>query len=656
MWITFLFFSFMMIGFVQAANTAFAQTTVTVNVKDATLSDVLWEIQRQTDFTFIYSTNDVRKVKVHSLNVKNEKIAAVLDECLKNSGLAYTVKDGAIAIRPVNEVRGVAAVEQQKYTVTGTVIDETGESVIGANVLVKGTTNGQTTDLDGHFSIQVEQAAVTLVVSYVGYVRQEVKATAGRMVKVVLVPDANLTEEVIVTGYGTFKKSAYAGSAASVKNEKIADVPSVSFQDLLQGNATGVQFTAASGQPGSAASLRIRGMGSFNASNSPLYVIDGVAVTSGSINSIDSDGGLDAMSTINTSDIENITIIKDAAAASLYGSRAANGVVLITTKKGQAGKAVVNLKADWGFSDFAMDYRPTLSGAERREYIYNGLKLGQERGGKSEADAIAYADKNIDKYAPVPWCGYVDWGDYLFRKGSHSNYEASLSGGSDRFKYYSSLAYFQQEGIVQTSSLERVTGRLNVDFQATDKLKMGANMMFTNLTQNVYSEGTSYTAPFYSSVSKLLPSDPVYNEDGSYNQKLISLKQRNPVLAQDYNYQREYVTRAFNTLYAEYEFIKDLKLKSTLSYDYNISKGKIWRDSRTSDGEKDNGAMSKAYGEYNKLVWSSQLSYKWNIKRDHHLDALLGYEIDSKYNDDLYGKVTNFLTPARTRTNHTGRP
>lgn len=647
MWITFLFFSFMMIGFVQAANTAFAQTTVTVNVKDATLSDVLWEIQRQTDFTFIYSTNDVRKVKVHSLNVKNEKIAAVLDECLKNSGLAYTVKDGAIAIRPVNEVRGVAAVEQQKYTVTGTVIDETGESVIGANVLVKGTTNGQTTDLDGHFSIQVEQAAVTLVVSYVGYVRQEVKATAGRMVKVVLVPDANLTEEVIVTGYGTFKKSAYAGSAASVKNEKIADVPSVSFQDLLQGNATGVQFTAASGQPGSAASLRIRGMGSFNASNSPLYVIDGVAVTSGFINSIDSDGGLDAMSTINTSDIADITIIKDAAAASLYGSRAANGVVLITTKKGQAGKAVVNLKADWGFSDFAMDYRPTLSGAERREYIYNGLKLGQERGGKSEADAIAYADKNIDKYAPVPWCGYVDWGDYLFRKGSHSNYEASLSGGSDRFKYYSSLAYFQQEGIVQTSSLERVTGRLNVDFQATDKLKMGANMMFTNLTQNVYSEGTSYTAPFYSSVSKLLPSDPVYNEDGSYNQKLISLKQRNPVLAQDYNYQREYVTRAFNTLYAEYEFIKDLKLKSTLSYDYNISKGKIWRDSRTSDGEKDNGAMSKAYGEYNKLVWSSQLSYKWNIKRDHHLDALLGYEIDSKYNDYLYGKVTNFLTPAK---------
>ena len=647
MWITFLFFSFMMIGFVQASNTVFAQTTVTVNLKDATLSDVLWEIQRQTDFTFIYSTNDVKKVKVHNLNVKNEKIAAVLDECLKNSGLAYTVKDGAIAIRPVNEVRGVAAVEQQKYTVSGTVVDETGESVIGANVLVKGTTNGQTTDIDGHFSIQTDHASVTLVVSYVGYTRQEVKATAGRMLKVVLVPDANLTEEVIITGYGTFKKSAYAGSASSVKNEKIADVPSVSFQDLLQGNATGVQFTAASGQPGSSSSLRIRGMGSFNASNSPLYVIDGVPVTSGSINSISSDSGLDAMSTINTSDIENITIIKDAAAASLYGSRAANGVVLITTKKGKTGKAVVNLKADWGFSDFAMDYRPTLSGAERREYIYDGMVRGQIRDGKSEADAQAYADKNIDKYAPVPWCGYTDWNDYLFRKGSHSNYEASLSGGTEKFKYYSSLAYLKQDGIVRTSSLERVTGRLNVDFQATDKLKMGANVMFTNLTQNVYSEGTGYTAPFYSSVSKLTPSDPVYNEDGTYNQDLISLARRNPVLAQAYNYQREYVTRTFNTLYAEYEFIKDLKLKSTLSYDYNISKGKEWRDSRTSDGEKNNGGMEKAYSEYNKLVWSNQLSYKMTIQRDHHLDALVGYEIDSKYNDGLSGYATNFLTPTK---------
>ena len=144
------------------------------------------------------------------------------------------------------------------------------------------------------------------------------------------------------------------------------------------------------------------------------------------------------MSTINPSDIENISIIKDAAAASLYGSRAANGVILITTKRGKEGKAQVSLKADWGFSDFAMQYRPIMNGEQRREYIYNGLKEGQLRGGKTEEEAIAYADDQIDKYAPVPWCGYVDWDDILFQHGSHQNYEASVSGGTNKFSYYSS--------------------------------------------------------------------------------------------------------------------------------------------------------------------------------------------------------------------------
>lgn len=668
MWITFLFFSFIMVGFVQAANAVFAQTTVTVKLKDATLSDVLWEIQRQTDFTFIYSTNDVKKVKVHNLSVKNQKISEVLDECLRNSGLTYAVKNGVIAISPANEVKEVAVV-QQKSTISGVVLDETGEPVIGANVLVKGTTDGATTDLDGRFTIQTSNASPTIAVSFVGYVRQELKVTAGKSVKVTLVLDSNLMEEVVVTGYGTFKKSAYAGSAASVKSDKIANVPSVSFQDLLQGNATGVQFSSESGQPGAATSIKIRGMGSFNASNSPLYVIDGVPVVSGSISSLDSDAGLDVMATLNTSDIENITIIKDAAAASLYGSRAANGVILITTKKGKAGKPVVSLKADWGFSDFAMDYRPVMNGADRREYIYNGLDMGKYRTLKAANDKLdpnkpgdaakikteqqmreeakAYADSEIDDYAPIPWCGFVNWDDYLFKKGSHETYEASISGGSDKFKYYSSLSYLKQEGIVKTSGLERITGRLNVDYQATDRLKLGANIMFTSLNQDVYSEGTSYTAPFYSSRSKLSPSDPVFNEDGTYNQELISLARRNPVLAAEYNTKKEYVNRTFNTLYGEYEFIKNLKFKSTFSYDYNINKGKSWTDPRTSDGEKVNGSMYKNYKEYKKMVWSNQLNYQTTIAKDHHLDALVGYEIDSKYNDYLDANMNNFLTPLK---------
>ena len=313
LWITFLFFCIITTGFMQAANKVFAQATVTASFKNATLSEILWEIQRQTDFTFVYSTNDVKQIKVQNLNVNNEKIANVLDKCLMNSGLTYSVHNGVIAIKQIEEKE--SAVPQQKTTLTGTVLDETGEPIIGANILVKGTTNGTTTDLDGHFSLDVDRIPATLIISYIGYGKQEIKATAGKILKVVMAPDNNVMEEVVVTGYGTFKKSAYAGSASTVKTGELKIFRLFHSKDLLQGNAPSTShFIVRS--TWSLHFLRIRGMGSFNASNSPLYVIDGVPVQSGSIATMSSDSGLDIMSTINSSDIENITIIKDAAAAS----------------------------------------------------------------------------------------------------------------------------------------------------------------------------------------------------------------------------------------------------------------------------------------------------------------------------------------------------
>lgn len=536
---------------------------------------------------------------------------------------------------------------QQRETVSGVIIDaNTQETIVGASIMLKGSSQGTVTDIDGKFSLSVSKLPVTLVVSYVGYQKKDVKVSSlDGVLSISLTEDTQMMDEVIVTGYGTFKKSAYAGSAANVKADKIADVPSVSFQDMLQGNATGVQFTSASGQPGASSSINIRGMGSINAANTPLYVIDGVPMISGNISSLDSDSGLDIMSTINTNDIQSITVIKDAAAASLYGSRAANGVIIITTKQGQQGKPKVSLQADWGFSDFAMEYRPVMSGQQRRDYIYNGLYAGALRDGESEEDAKAYADENIDTYAPMPWCGFVDWDDVLFKKGSHQQYEASLSGGTDKFKYYSSLSYLKQEGITQRSGLERLSGRLNVDYKATNKLTLGANILFSSVNQDVYSEGFTYTSPFYSSRSAVTPSDPVYNEDGTWNRALIRIGDRNPALANEYDSQREYVTRTFNTIYGQYEFIKDLKFKTTFSYDYITTKGKDWADPRTSNGDDINGGMSKKFYERRKMMWGNQLTYKQTFANVHHLDELLGYEIDDQYRDYLSGYATNFATP-----------
>ncbi|MDE7085417.1 MAG: TonB-dependent receptor plug domain-containing protein, partial [Prevotella sp.] len=289
-----------------------------------------------------------------------------------------------------SETPGTLVVEQNdgKGIVRGTVVDDNGSPVIGASVIVKGSKQGGTiTDVDGRFALKAPAGAV-ITVSYVGYDRAEVRVQPGKQLNITLKGDTQVLDDVIVTGYGTFKKSAYAGSASTVKTDNIKDVPTISLNEMLQGAAPGVTMQSSSGMPGSYTALNIRGMGSFNASNSPLYVVDGVPVISGNIDNLGTDAGLDALSTLNPSDIESLTVIKDAAAASLYGSRAANGVVVITTKKGREGKAKVNFKADWGFSDFAMEYRKTLNGEQRYQAIYDAFYNADIEAKYTEAEAI----------------------------------------------------------------------------------------------------------------------------------------------------------------------------------------------------------------------------------------------------------------------------
>lgn len=542
-----------------------------------------------------------------------------------------------------NDVHNANVQAQDNATLKGLVLDEAGMPVIGASVLVKGAKTGVVTDLEGRFAIKSSKDAV-VVVSYVGYKKEEATVRPGKAVVINLTPDGQNLDEVIVTGYGTFKKSAYAGSASTVKTESMKDVPAVSVNEMLQGAAPGVTMQQTSGQPGSYTALNIRGMGSFNASSSPLYVIDGVPVISGDVSALGTDAGLDVLSTINPSDIENITVIKDAAAASLYGSRAANGVVVITTKKGKEGKAKVNLKADWGFSDFAMEYRPTLGGAERREVLKNSFYSDYISQGYSEKEATDYSLEDADTYAPEPWCGYVDWRDIMFKKGSHSNYEASVSGGNERAKYYGSLGYMNQEGITPNSDLRRISARVNSEFKATKDLTFGLNMMFSDVKQDAFSEGTSYTSPFYSTVSKVTPSDPVYNEDGSWNRDFIGNGDRNPLLSMMYDSKKEYVSRFFNTLWGEYEFINDLKFKTTLSYDYQINKARNWYDPRTSNGDDYNGLEEDHMYERKKFIWANQLTYKYSWESGHNIDALAGFEIDDQKRSYIGVESQNFAT------------
>lgn len=540
----------------------------------------------------------------------------------------------------------------QKRQIEGTVISqEDKEPLIGATVIVKGSLSGAETDLDGHFTLEVDPDAKFIIVDYIGMKQTQVPIPKSGILNVALQPEAMNLDEVVVTGYGNFSRSSFTGSANTLRADLLKEMPVVSIEQKLQGMTSGVNITGSSGQPGANASIRIRGMGSFNASNEPLFVIDGVPVTSGNLStgsgseaSYMNNAKTNIMSTINPSDIENITVIKDAAAASLYGSRAANGVILITTKQGSKGRTRVTLNASTGFSDAAVDFRPTLNGEQRRELLYEGLvNYAQDQIAKDPASFTQtpeeYANANIGAYTSVPALGYTDWKDVLMRQAVHQNYEASVSGGSENTTVYSSLGYQKQEGLVENSSMERYSGRFNVQQKIGKRGEAGANLMFSQVNQEMNEERTSSINPFYCMAVATPPSYPVFNEDGSYANTYPGTNV-NPLRDMRTDYNRVRMTRIFGTAHGAVEIIKGLKLKEVLSYDYSIQKDARYFNALSGAGPKSgsDAQSSKGFIEYGKLISSTSLNYVRTFANKHHLDVLAAYEAESFQTDKAAGE------------------
>ena len=539
-------------------------------------------------------------------------------------------------------------INAQTRVVSGFVTSaEDGEPLIGATVSVKGDeTHGVVTDINGKYVLQIDGNDKVLVVAYLGMKTLELRVPKRNVINIELKPDAMKLDEVVVTGYGNFSKSSFTGSANTLKADMMKDIPVMSVEQKLQGMTTGVNITSSSGQPGANQSIRIRGMGSFNASSEPLFVIDGVPVTSGSL----STGGADAaymnnsktniMSTLNPADIENITVIKDAAAASLYGSRAANGVILITTKKGKTGRTKVQFNAAGGFSNSAVNYRPTLNGDQRYELLYEGLYNSAVDNGMENPDE--YASQEIGAYAYKPSVGYTDWKKELLRTAVHQNYEASVSGGNERTTFFASLGYNSQEGLAKNSSLDRYSARLNMTQKVGDIAEVGGNFMFSQLNQEMNEERTSAINPYYCIAVTMNPSMVVRDENGEYTGAYpgTSLNPLRDILT-DYN--RTRMTRMFSTGYAQIEPVKGLKFKETLSYDYNIQKDSRYYNPLSAAGPKSGNVAQSAKGfiEYGKLLSSTTVNYANTFAYKHHLDVLAGYEVESYAFDKASGERSN---------------
>ncbi|MFO7938604.1 MAG: TonB-dependent receptor [Bacteroidales bacterium] len=550
----------------------------------------------------------------------------------------------------------VGFVVQAQQKITGTVTSsEDNLPLPGVSIYVKGNqTVGTATNIDGKYTLTVPQGSETLVFSSVGMQDKEVAIGGQSVIDVTLEPAALEMDEVIVVAYGTTKKQSFTGSASTLKSEQIENVPVSSVDQAIMGTVPGLQVGSSSGQPGSTGQIRIRGVGSFNASNEPLIVIDGVPVTNDDLGSFSSSSS-NALATINPSDIANISVLKDAAAASLYGSRAANGVILITTKKGKSGETKFKAKAEWGFSDFATDNVETVSGEKERELKWEGLYNSAIDDGNSEADATAYADNNIGYIAPLDG-NYSDWQDKLFRTGVKKNYQVSASGGSEQTTYHASFGYLDEEGVLENSDFERFSGRIRLNHNITDAIEMGANTMLTHSIQNtIPDDGGFYVNPFYATRSYLGPTIPIYNEDGSFYTEIPDSKP-NLVKDQGLNMQRNKNYRSMSNAFLSAEIMDGLTAKTTFGLDLIFSDDNRYWSPKSNDGETHNGFGDKRHNIWRGVTSSTTLNYSTSLNDDHNIDILAGYEVESNYSEYTLTEASGYPSETLTAVGIAAKP
>lgn len=509
----------------------------------------------------------------------------------------------------------------QNITVTGTVLDEAGDPLIGATVQQKGAANGIATDIDGNFKLNVPKNA-TLVVSYVGYNTQSVAVDGRTNITITLKENAEMLDEVVVVGYGQMKRSDMTGSVVSVNDAAIKKSIPTSIDQVLQGRAAGVQIQANSGTPGASTSIRIRGINSLNATNQPIFVIDGVVIDSAT-----DDESSNPLSAINPSDIVSMDILKDASATAIYGSRASNGVIMITTKRGQAGNATVTYDGYAGWQEMPKKY-DMLNLQEyacHHNYRANDLHLLDPSSAFVNPDALGEG---------------TDWQDELFKKAFMTSHNISVSGGNEKTTYAFSGGYLRQNGIALGSGFRRLSLRSNIDTQIKSWLRGGVNFSFSETKQEVGTDKNTIM-----SALRQQPTVAVTSPDGSFDGPEDVWMPDNPVgLAEIITNNNRKTNFRFNT-YLEATLYKGLTLKTEVSGDWNYNNYYYYQPDYQF-GIKTQDIRTSKWTKTNTKYWSWRniLTYNMTFNKVHSINAMIGQEM-SHYNwETQVGTASGFLS------------
>lgn len=538
-------FLLMVCVFCSYAGNAHSQNAkVSIRMNNVKLDKILNEIENQTDYLFIYN-NQVDINKITSVKVKNEAVAQVLDRILSGTGINYEL-EGTHIILTTEAIKDLHA-QQQAKTVTGTVTDVSGEPIIGANIRIKGTTTGTITDIDGNFSIEAEPQSV-IEVSYIGYLTQETVINNQKSIRFLLKEDTKTLDEVVVIGYGVQKKADLTGSVANINTEKINTQSNANIGQALQGKIAGVDIVSQGGAPGSGTRIMVRGIGTLN-NASPLYIVDGMYM-----NSIDH---------INPNDIASIDVLKDASSAAIYGSRAANGVIIVTTKEGSntEGKPIIDLSVNLGIST-ASKFLDMLDAKGWAEVT----TIARQAIGKPALDMATDLANKPDN----------DWQDIMFRPALMQNYNLSVKGGGKYSTYYTGLGYFNQDGIVKGTNYQRY------NIQSKNDYKRGIFSAGTNLIISFSHDKPLHQELRGGMIGTILQSVPTLEKyddtrEGGYGGTygdVVNIP--HPLAIIDDNIMDRYNenVKIFANLYAQIELFKGLKYKLNLTPDFSFERYK----------------------------------------------------------------------------------
>ncbi len=630
-------FKFLLLAFLIGMSVkSFSQKNIiSLNLKDATIERTLLEIEKQSEYRFFFEQSSIDLQPRVSIQIKDATINDVLDKLFKNTPYSYQIVDRHIILSQTKKINDQNLSPGSLRIVKGTVTNKAKESIPGVTVMIKNTNAGTITDRNGFYKLEIPAEFDSLTFSYVGMKRQDVALGKNSQVDVILEPEIFGVDEVIVVGYGDQKKSDLTGSIASIEVEATKRMPVAGIDQALQGRAPGVFVTSTSGSPGGGTTVRIRGIGTVN-NNNPLFVIDGVPT--------------DDIRFLNTGDIDNIEVLKDASASAIYGNRGANGVILINTKKGKPGRPKIQYDSYIGFNEAWKN--PSLGNSNQFAALSN---LAVKNGIESEGvGAYQYVE---DFKNPETFSGGTNWWKLITQKAPVQNHNLSISGGNDLNKYMMSLSYLSQDGTIRGSEFNRITFRINNEYALSEKISLAFNTNFSQAIRKLIPEDdldggivfTSIVLDPITSGEERPVNDPIrmkYGEFSRWYESKYSNKY-NPVAQIGRNFNRWDQIRFFGNLLFDYKILKRLNYHSSFGIDIRQTETNkfyptYWMDA---DSKNDINSVSKDTGQNKDWVFENTLTYKTLENRNHMFSVMTGMTME-------YGKYETVLASKRNVPNN----